>query len=103
MHEAPSYYAHRITMVVEGSSEPQRYRDQMKFLMPRVAKCLEWGIPGTFPLRALRDIALMGAKGVDTRVCVCNMCAVAEPEPEPEPEPVPEEEAGEEEVEEWDE
>jgi len=52
--EVPAYSAH-ITMVLEGSSEPQRYREQMDALMPRVVSSLECGIPGTFPVHLIRS------------------------------------------------
>ena len=91
----------RIVMVLAGSSEPQRYREQMSALMPRIAKCLDWGTGFfTMPLRDLRDRAYMGDK-VDMRSCVCSLCAAVVPEPEPEPELEPEPE--EEQEEEWDE
>ena len=53
--EAPSYSA-RVVMVLEGSSEPQQYREQMKALMPRMGSSLEWGIPCTMSLRDRRDM-----------------------------------------------
>ena len=51
--------------------------------MPRMASCLEWGFPSTWPLRDRRDSTLMGDK-VDMRNCMCGLCAADEPEPEPE-------------------
>ena len=90
--------AARVVMVLEGSAEPQRYKEQMKALMPRVALRLERGIPCTMPLSARRDATYMGDKR-ETRACVCGQCSRFEPEPEPEPEPEEERE----EEEEWDE
>ena len=94
--EPPSYSA-RVVMVLEGSAEPQRYKEQMKALMPRIVSSLVRGFYFTMPLSRMKDRRTMG-DNIDMRACVCSLCTEAEPEPEPEPEP--EEEEGESE---WDE
>ena len=86
--------------VLEGSSEPKRYKEQMKALMPRLVSSLERGIPGsgTYPPGSFARATHM------PYVCACGLCTATEPEPESESEPEEQEQQQEEEeCDEWDE